>query len=284
MHSSALLPRDRPRHNQGLPAVGVLNTGQFEDGYINLIEMGARWYDPVLGRWMQPDIIVPLATQGVQAFDRYAYVNNSPTNYVDPSGHMMASDSQGSGSEHLEETLNYFKEYGEHGDLFNEFYSLVHYAEIAYAEAVEDGFIDEGEANLLDVYQNAKAQAYARASSFVSQNKYNYQTGNQGGPSFLIRGANQGFKTAYKLITIAAGVVVVFGHGARHLAGTGLAVPAVESAIAAQAQAAANSSSGPLGPFWGRVTVDGVVIEYRAWILPDGRINIGTYYEPKKQP
>jgi hypothetical protein len=44
----------------------------------------SRWYDPSLGRMAQADTIVP---GGVQGLDRYAYVNNSPLNYVDPSGH-----------------------------------------------------------------------------------------------------------------------------------------------------------------------------------------------------
>ena len=44
----------------------------------------ARWYDPALGRFVQADTIVP---GGVQGLDRYAYVNNSPMNYADPSGH-----------------------------------------------------------------------------------------------------------------------------------------------------------------------------------------------------
>jgi hypothetical protein len=30
--------------------------------------------------------------------------------------------------------------------------------------------------------------------------------------------------------------------------------------------------------FWGRTTMDGITIEYRAFALPDGTINIGTYY------
>jgi len=50
---------------------------------------GARWYDPYLNRWIQPDTIVPESMQGVQAWDRFAYVNNAPTNGVDPSGHTM---------------------------------------------------------------------------------------------------------------------------------------------------------------------------------------------------
>jgi hypothetical protein len=50
---------------------------------------GARWYDSYLNRWAQPDSILPLASQGTQAYDRYAYVNNSPVNYTDPTGHML---------------------------------------------------------------------------------------------------------------------------------------------------------------------------------------------------
>jgi hypothetical protein len=43
----------------------------------------------VLGRWTQPDSIVPEASQGVQAWDRFAYVNNNPIRYNDPSGHCL---------------------------------------------------------------------------------------------------------------------------------------------------------------------------------------------------
>jgi hypothetical protein len=44
-------------------------------------------YDPQLGRFAQADSIIPLQTQGTQAWDRYAYVNNNPLRYTDPSGH-----------------------------------------------------------------------------------------------------------------------------------------------------------------------------------------------------
>lgn len=49
----------------------------------------SRHYDPELGRFIQPDSIVPLASQGVQAWDRYAYANNSPVVNTDPSGHCV---------------------------------------------------------------------------------------------------------------------------------------------------------------------------------------------------
>ena len=44
----------------------------------------ARWLDPALGRFAQADSIVPA---GVQGPDRYAYANNNPVNYTDPTGH-----------------------------------------------------------------------------------------------------------------------------------------------------------------------------------------------------
>jgi RHS repeat-associated protein len=59
-----------------------------EDG-IGLYYYGARWYDSALGRWAQPDSIVPEAVQGVQAWDRFAYVNNNPVRYTDPTGHCL---------------------------------------------------------------------------------------------------------------------------------------------------------------------------------------------------
>ncbi len=48
-----------------------------------------RGYDGALGRFTQPDSIVPTGTQGTQAWDRYAFVNNNPVRYNDPTGHMM---------------------------------------------------------------------------------------------------------------------------------------------------------------------------------------------------
>ena len=52
----------------------------------NLYYLRARYYDPYLNRWTQPDSIVPEAAQGVQAWDRYCFVSNNPLTYVDPTG------------------------------------------------------------------------------------------------------------------------------------------------------------------------------------------------------
>jgi RHS repeat-associated protein len=61
----------------------------FQGQYSNVADFGlqyfnARWYDGSLGRWAQPDSVVP---SGVQGYDRYAFVDNNPLRYTDPSGH-----------------------------------------------------------------------------------------------------------------------------------------------------------------------------------------------------
>jgi RHS repeat-associated protein len=73
----------------GVPT-GYQFTGQYRQASLGLDFFNARWYDSTLSRWISPDSIVPLAIQGTQALDRYAYINNSPVNYNDPSGHMQS--------------------------------------------------------------------------------------------------------------------------------------------------------------------------------------------------
>ncbi|MFC1699881.1 toxin TcdB middle/N-terminal domain-containing protein [Candidatus Omnitrophota bacterium] len=61
-------------------------TGQLFDSTSNLYYYGARYYDPEIGRFTQPDTIVQ-APYDPQSFNRYAYCRNNPINYVDPTGH-----------------------------------------------------------------------------------------------------------------------------------------------------------------------------------------------------
>jgi RHS repeat-associated protein len=73
------------RYNSGVTPTDYTYTGQYsyaED--FGLMFYNARWYDPALGRFAQADSIVP---PGVQGLDRYAYVENNPIKYTDPSGH-----------------------------------------------------------------------------------------------------------------------------------------------------------------------------------------------------
>jgi RHS repeat-associated protein len=61
-------------------------TGQVSDDSTGLYFYGARYYDPYLNRWIQPDSIVPEAGNP-QALNRYSFVANNPIKYIDPSGH-----------------------------------------------------------------------------------------------------------------------------------------------------------------------------------------------------
>jgi len=66
-------------------------TSQRWDGTIGLYDYKARYYDPALGRFVQPDTIVPEAGNP-QALNRYSYVYNNPVRYTDPSGRAICAD------------------------------------------------------------------------------------------------------------------------------------------------------------------------------------------------
>lgn len=69
------------------------STGNEERGFtghemldeIGLIHMNGRLYDPELGRFIQADPIIQNPMDG-QNYNRYAYVQNNPLSYTDPSG------------------------------------------------------------------------------------------------------------------------------------------------------------------------------------------------------
>jgi RHS repeat-associated protein len=67
-------------------------TGQREVEALGMLWYNSRFYDAQLGRFNQPDTVVPMASHGVQAWDRFAYVNNNPVKYTDPSGHWPEID------------------------------------------------------------------------------------------------------------------------------------------------------------------------------------------------
>ncbi len=53
--------------------------GQYQDTTTGLYKMGARYYQPELGRWTQPD-------PSGQDANTYLYVGANPVNFIDPSG------------------------------------------------------------------------------------------------------------------------------------------------------------------------------------------------------
>ena len=75
-------------HSEGSLATDRRYTGQrsLEGSLGSLYHYQARWYSPVLGRFLSPDPIVP-EPGNPQSLNRYSYVYNNPYAYVDPSGY-----------------------------------------------------------------------------------------------------------------------------------------------------------------------------------------------------
>jgi len=64
----------------------MTDTGQILDEDTGLYYYNARYYDPQLGRFIQPDDIIS-DIGDPQSYNRYSYVLNNPLRFTDPSGH-----------------------------------------------------------------------------------------------------------------------------------------------------------------------------------------------------
>ncbi|MCL1145356.1 hypothetical protein L2747_04905 [Shewanella marinintestina] len=67
---------------------GIGYTGHLQDPDLGLTYMQARYYDPLIGRFYSND---PLSFRDVHSFNRYAYANNNPYKYTDPTGEAAES-------------------------------------------------------------------------------------------------------------------------------------------------------------------------------------------------
>jgi RHS repeat-associated protein len=267
------------RRGSGQVTVTSVNfTGQRVENALGLHYFRARWLDSYLNRWTSPDIIIP-DPNDPQSYDRYSYVRNNPVNRVDPSGH--ADQCSDCGGASLEQTLEYFKKYGKHKGLFNDYYATVYFAEEVFADAVSDGVIDEQETVLLTTYEKAKDDAYNLAVGNVRQSDFTPSMLNDSPTLFAQRATELGIKADYTLLAVGGiSVVVIFKHGARHLIPLGLSQVEVEAVIQQEIAAIVQSSSYPPGAFFGRITINGTVIEYHAFPY-NNSYYVGTYYEPR---
>jgi RHS repeat-associated protein len=142
-------------------------TGQLLDSSLGLYQMGARWYDGSLGRWLSPDTIVPNPANP-QSLNRFSYVGNNPVMYVDPTGHAQAEECDesaggcGTDSDELEHIWEYFARYGEFDGLFAEFYATLH---AYYAELGKPGANPE----VLEAMKGAVDTAFQRAQVYIPQ-------------------------------------------------------------------------------------------------------------------
>jgi len=80
--------KQRFKDNTNAFAVSNRYTGQILDDETGLYYYGARYYDPELARFTQPDTVVPSAADP-QTLNRYSYVRNNPLKFVDPTGNVL---------------------------------------------------------------------------------------------------------------------------------------------------------------------------------------------------
>ena len=66
-------------------------TGHIHDTKTNLTYMQARFYDPVIGRFLSNDPVTFLDTGNPGYFNRYAYTMNDPINGIDPDGRQVVT-------------------------------------------------------------------------------------------------------------------------------------------------------------------------------------------------
>lgn len=79
-------PYGRVRRQTGTARSDRGFTNHRHDMDTGLIYMNARYYDPVLGRFLSADPVVPIEADNPQALNRYSYAENNPISKSDPTG------------------------------------------------------------------------------------------------------------------------------------------------------------------------------------------------------
>lgn len=285
--------------------------GKHRDPVTGLYDFGARQYSDSLTRFLTPDTVVP-DLRLPALWNLYAYSGNDPINMLDPDGFMPISQRVGlnyhkdvdlgsngrgwrnvaeiaisgtltTGGPLVDSTARTFGiEAAVDGaavsmDLRNSFAERLWGA----TEAVGIGTLVVAGGAVVEATGEWLVLTAERAAGSISQGARAAVSGlarlTSGSAELLPETARGAARFGEEAAAGLRQVTIKAAHGARHLEGTGLTSEAAESAIAKHVQQAVKEAS-ETGAFWGRVTVEGRVIEYRAFTLPDGTINVGTYY------
>jgi len=83
-------PYGTSRYQQGNIGTAKGFTGQYTDSLSGLDYYNARYYDPVVGRFLSADTV----ESNLQGLDPYAYVQDNPETHNDPSGHLGGGPGQ----------------------------------------------------------------------------------------------------------------------------------------------------------------------------------------------
>ena len=140
-------------------------TGQREDVTIGLYFYNARYLDPQLGRFTQPDTIVP-DPGNPQALNRYSYVLNNSIRYTDPSGHaqVCADGDEGGGCGTGARTSHIWRTFAGRRSPLLDYYAILH--QLTQARANGASAIE------LEALAGAAESAYAAGSAWLPQHQF----------------------------------------------------------------------------------------------------------------
>ena len=220
--------------------------GGLYDPDTGLVEFGCRWYDAATGRWISKD---PILLDG--GWNVYAFCDNDPINHADPSG--LCEDIERSVGDKFLDGYYLGTGYGEN--------ALLYYLSI----------LDDPDSSLL-----AKTGAYVGGGLSALWTRETYWKT----ISTLLAA-----KGSDKIIAVMkCNVEVQFGananqayHAFRHIAKMGLDKAKVQKAVTASVRELAKQIE-PGKPFMQTITVDGHKLQYTAYLLRDGLINVGRIH------
>ncbi len=236
-----------------------ISTGKERDSESGNDYFGARYYSSSMGRFMSPDWskepeAVPYANlDNPQTLNLYSYAGNNPLIHIDADGHCWP-----------QWLCNFFQRVG-NWESGNGWYTN------AQVAAQHRSWLLE----------HAKDDASAKAVNKLTDQQVNalYACGQS--PD-CVQNHNAAAQSAAQTAAQAAGqaAAIIFGnnpnqdyHTFRHVEDAGINKNAAEQAI--RQDLAGKESSLPQGLTKGSVNVGGKTLDYNAYKLPDGTINVG---------
>lgn len=152
-------------------------TGQIADDETGLYYYGGRYYDPQLGRFIQPDPEVPDSSDS-QSLNRYSYCRNNPINAVDPTG--LEDVGQGSVT-----ATALGEEFGDLGNMLGTAYDFVQSISFQQTITYNDGYDFLGGGSVSSSLAFSLDNASFSFKSFASIPSFSPVQGSQFGSALL---------------------------------------------------------------------------------------------------
>lgn len=306
---------------RGSATLGLTTDKQFTGHQQELGEtyfMQSRFYDSFAGRFLQPDSIVP-DPNNPQSLNRYSYVLGNPLRYTDPTGRCGISAAEAGLNNLLglcgPGTARTLPAVATPLQSLQEMEAID--CEGQYCQSAKENARYEYGRSLQDLEFEAR---YGGHSGFHPEILWELSPGGDFCSLFTfnttchVSGGRDVGKVEYGINAIAliwGGLVddasdygraarslddlaesstrvriirnVTFGHGYKHLERLGVSPAAIHYT---ETSIAADVATKNLRPGFNGLSIDvaGATFQYNAYLLPDGTVNIGTYYiGPRKR-